>query len=133
MTLDSICNFCDVFFSLFCHCFCHCLSSDNCCYCDHDDLGADRASLEVWHTFYYSMMESLLRDGRSNIVIKFINDHDAKDHDHLNDHQVRWEGPECDGSHMSLKPRPLPSCQKQWRLVLPSGFIVIVIVIVMGG
>ena len=42
---------------------------DNCCYCDHDDLGADRASLEVWHTSYYSVMESLLRDGRSNIVI----------------------------------------------------------------
>ena len=69
------------------------------------------------------MMESLLRDGRSNIVIKFINDHDAKDHDHLNDHQVRWEGPECDGSHMSLKPWALPSCQKQWKLVLPSGLI----------
>ena len=82
------------------------------------------------------MMESLLRDRRSNIVIKFINDHDAKDHDHLNDHQVRWEGPECDGSHMSLKPWALPSCQKQWRLVLPSGlitnvvFITIVIAIV---
>ena len=85
------------------------------------------------------MMESLLRDGRSNVVIKFINDHDAKDHDHLNDHQVCWEGPKCDGSHMSLKPRALPPCQwngKQWKLVLPSGlitnvvFITIVIAIV---
>jgi len=27
-------------------------------------IGADRASLEAWHTSYYSMMESLLRDGR---------------------------------------------------------------------
>ena len=57
----------------------------------------------------------------------------ASDYDH---HQVRWEGPKCDGSHMSLKPRALPSCQKQWKLVLPSGlitggvFIIIVIAIV---
>jgi len=27
-------------------------------------IGADRPSLEAWHTSYYSMMESLLRDGR---------------------------------------------------------------------
>ena len=46
-------------------------------------------------------------------------DHHRHHHDH---HQVCRQGPKCDGSNLPLEPRPLPSCQKQWKLVLPSGF-----------
>ena len=84
----------------------------------------------------------LLHDGVSAQRWKVQHRHHCRCHQvhhHYDHHQVRWGGPKCDGSHMSLKPRALPPCQwngKQWKLVLPSGlitnvvFITIVIAIV---
>ena len=84
------------------------------------------------------MMESLLRDGRSNMFIIVVrnkvhhhaDDHCHHHHHHHDDPQVRWEGPKCDGSHLPLQPRPLSSRQKQWKLVLSSGFITSVVFII---
>ena len=67
----------------------------------------------------------LLHDGVSAQRWKVQHRHHCRCHQvhhHYDHHQVRWGGPKCDGSHMSLEPRALPPCQKQWKLVLSSGF-----------